>query len=69
MIETIVFCPNHWTLPGGKVEEGETPEQAICREVEEELSVNLEDYTLFGKSLSIKKKSLFKKYVMGITFA
>jgi len=56
-------------LPGGKVEEGETPEQAICREVEEELSVNLEDYTLFGKSLSIKKKSLFKKYVMGITFA
>jgi ADP-ribose pyrophosphatase YjhB (NUDIX family) len=24
---------SHWTLPGGKVEERETPDEAICREL------------------------------------
>lgn len=32
---TIAF-PNHWTLVGGKVEDGETPEVAAHRELEEE---------------------------------
>ena len=32
---TIVF-PNHWTLVGGKVEDGETPELAAHRELDEE---------------------------------
>jgi mutator protein MutT len=30
---------NKWTLFGGKVEDGELPEQALTRELEEELSV------------------------------
>src|SRR5512134_738572 len=32
---TIMF-PNHWTLIGGKVEDGETPEMAAHRELAEE---------------------------------
>ena len=28
--------PNHWTLVGGKVEDGELPEMAAHRELEEE---------------------------------
>ena len=32
---TITF-PNHWTLIGGKVEDGETPEMATHRELAEE---------------------------------
>ena len=31
--------PNMWDIPGGKVEEGESPEQAIRREMMEELSI------------------------------
>ena len=30
-----------WEFPGGKIEEGETPENALKREILEELSVNI----------------------------
>ena len=41
--------PLHWDLIGGHVEEGETPEEALVREVKEELNINLKDYNFFKK--------------------
>jgi len=39
--------PNHWDLIGGHVEEGETPEEALVREVKEELDIDLKEYAFF----------------------
>lgn len=33
---------NRWEFPGGKIDEGETPEQAIHREMEEEFGVKVQ---------------------------
>ncbi len=39
--------PLHWDLIGGHVEEGETPEQALVREVKEELDIDLKEFRFF----------------------
>lgn len=41
--------PQHWDLIGGHVEEGETPEEALVREVKEELDIELKEYRFFKK--------------------
>ncbi len=41
--------PDHWDLIGGHVEEGESPEEALVREVKEELDLDLKDYSFYKK--------------------
>lgn len=40
-------CAFLWEFPGGKIEEGETPFEAIVREIEEELSLKIEPISVF----------------------
>ena len=42
-----IACPNMWDLPGGHVEDGETPAECIVREMLEEIEVNVEGSALF----------------------
>lgn len=39
--------PGMWDIPGGQLEENETPAQCIKREMDEELGLSIEDFHLF----------------------
>jgi 8-oxo-dGTP diphosphatase len=41
--------PNHWDFIGGHLEQSESPEQALAREVKEELGVELEQWQFFRR--------------------
>ena len=46
--EPSIPFPNTWDLPGGHVEENETAEACIVREMKEELDLDIQSFCLFS---------------------
>jgi 8-oxo-dGTP diphosphatase len=59
-----ISYPNTWDVPGGHVEEAETPAQGIVREMKEEMGLDLEGFELFSvKAFSDRVEHTFWKSV------
>ena len=55
--------PNYWGFFGGRIEKGETPEQAGRREAKEELGIELKGLKFFKKYKFQNKDMLREKFV------
>ncbi len=51
--------PNLWAFPGGRADGDETPEQAVVREVKEEVGLDFTPKKLFAKG-RYKRRELFR---------
>ncbi len=60
--------PNYWDLFGGHVDGGELPEQALVRELKEELDIEITDYRFYKcfESLSEERPNTKFVYVVHI---
>jgi 8-oxo-dGTP diphosphatase len=43
-----ISYPNTWDIPGGHVEDNESPDECIVREMREELGIELKDFQLLS---------------------
>lgn len=53
------WMPSKWNLPGGIIENNETPEEAAIREAKEETNINVSGLTLIDKFLDPEKWTIY----------
>lgn len=58
-----ISFPNHWDMFGGHVEVGETPEQALVRELKEELNIDIDTFSLYKTFDSLNETRPNTKFV------
>ena len=58
-----ISFPNYWDLFGGHVEPNETPEQALVRELKEELNIDIADFRFYQTFESKNEAKPNTKYV------
>ena len=49
--------PDHWDLPGGEREPGETPEETVLRELWEELGIRLNESDLIYRAKETRRQT------------
>ena len=63
--------PNYWEFPGGKIEDNETPEQALTREIKEEFNCeiavgeNVEDTTYEYEKVIVRLETYMSTILNG----
>jgi molecular chaperone GrpE len=62
------FNPGKWDLPGGTLEKGETLEEALLREIEEETGLEVETGEILGTAEFSKEAKQFKDEKRGLRF-
>lgn len=52
-----------WSMPGGKIDEGESPEDSVKREVQEELGISLNRLEKIGEWYALSSLNTEKLYI------